>query len=79
MQQDLKKDAFSALCASIADQALRSLNEDHSENKETVRFTITLLEVLEEKTKGNLTDTEKDFLSKLIQDLRLRYVQNRNT
>jgi hypothetical protein len=36
--------------------------------------TIDLLEMLREKTKGNLTPEEEKFLENLLMDLRLRYV-----
>jgi hypothetical protein len=37
--------------------------------------TIDILAMLEEKTKGNLTPEEAKFLSNLLTDLRIRYVQ----
>ncbi len=36
--------------------------------------TIDLLDMLREKTRGNLTDEEQKFLENLLMDLRLRYV-----
>ncbi len=41
---------------------------------EAARFHIDLLEVLETKTKGNLTDDEARLLSKALNELRLEYV-----
>jgi hypothetical protein len=43
-------------------------------NLSLARQTIDLLEVLREKTRGNLTDEEGKFLENLLMDLRLRYV-----
>jgi uncharacterized protein DUF1844 len=37
--------------------------------------TIDILAMLEEKTKGNLTQEEERFLESLLTDLRFRYVQ----
>jgi uncharacterized protein DUF1844 len=37
--------------------------------------TIDILAMLEEKTKGNLTQEEERFLENLLTDLRFRYVQ----
>lgn len=37
---------------------------------------IDLLIVLEEKTRGNLSDEEKNLLTSVIQDLRLNFVKN---
>lgn len=39
------------------------------------KFTIDLLEILAEKTKGNLTKDEEEYLENSLCDLRLRYVQ----
>lgn len=39
------------------------------------RFNVDLLAMLQEKTKGNLTDEEEKFLQVLIQDLRMKFVQ----
>ncbi len=36
--------------------------------------TIDLLDMLREKTRGNLTDEEHKFLENILMDLRLRYV-----
>src|SRR4051812_26282093 len=38
------------------------------------RHTIDLLSVLEAKTKGNLTDEERQVFSHVLSDLRVRYV-----
>ena len=38
------------------------------------KYTIDLLQVLKEKTQGNLTDDEKRVLEGLLYDLRMRYV-----
>jgi hypothetical protein len=38
------------------------------------RQTIEILDMLREKTKGNLTDEESAFLENLLMDLRLRFV-----
>ncbi len=38
-------------------------------------FGIDTLAILEEKTKGNLTDDEERYLSSVLTELRMRYVQ----
>lgn len=43
-------------------------------NLEIVKQVIELLEILKEKTKGNLTEDEDRFLSSSITDLKLNYV-----
>jgi len=45
---------------------------------EGARQTIDLLGLLEEKTRGNLNETEDGLLKNLLQDLRLRAVQLQN-
>ena len=47
------------------------------ENLDLARLHIDLLSVLEEKTRGNLTSQESNFLSDLLYQLRLRYVEKR--
>ncbi len=42
---------------------------------EPAQFNIELLGVLEEKTKGNLTEEEKTMLSRLLYELRIQYVE----
>ena len=39
-----------------------------------VKHTIDTLQLLEEKTKGNLTDDEQDILRNALYDLKMRYV-----
>lgn len=38
------------------------------------KYSIDLLAVLQEKTRGNLTDEESQYLSSALADLRMRYV-----
>ena len=45
-------------------------------NLEQASFVIDLLAVLQEKTKGNLTDTEARLLDNVLRDLRLNYVSD---
>lgn len=45
------------------------------ENLELARLYIDLLEVLQQKTDGNLSSEEKGFLEDLLYQLRLRYVE----
>jgi len=50
---------------------------ESGENLEAARFYIDLLDVLRQKTAGNLTPQEADALEDLLYRLRLRYVQKR--
>jgi len=54
----------------IPDPATRDTNPDLPLAKQT----IDLLGMLQEKTRGNLDDDEKNLLSSLLMDLRLKYV-----
>jgi hypothetical protein len=76
------KPSFAQFLSGLATQALMSLGE--MENPLTRRRevdlvqaqqTIDLLELLQEKTKGNLTPQEENFLANVLHDLRLRYVR----
>ena len=42
---------------------------------ELAKHNIDLLEVLEEKTQGNLSENEKKLLDSVLYELRMRYVQ----
>jgi hypothetical protein len=42
---------------------------------EVARFHIDMLELLQDKTKGNLTDEESKTLSATLHELRMMYVQ----
>lgn len=48
-----------------------------AENLEAARFYIDLLDVLQAKTEGNLTDQERSVLEDLLYQLRMRYVRKR--
>ncbi|MBT8485199.1 MAG: DUF1844 domain-containing protein [Phycisphaerales bacterium] len=73
---------FRSLVGVLASQALMGLGtiEDPQTKGVVVdlegsRFAIDLLAVLEEKTKGNLTEEEAAELRQLVADLRARFVQ----
>jgi hypothetical protein len=70
------------LCGSLAAQVQMALGlfEDPVQKKTIVEMDaakqgIDLLEMLEEKTRGNLDDEEKALLSNLLTQLRLLYVE----
>ncbi len=50
-------------------------NGDSMENLELARLYIDLLEILSERSAGNLSNEEKGFLDDLLYQLRLRYVE----
>lgn len=73
---------FRALVATLASQAMMGLGAygDPQTGRVVIdlagaQFAIDLLGVLEEKTKGNLTDEESKELAELLPQLRARFVQ----
>ena len=50
-------------------------DEEPRKDLEMAKFNIDMLGVVEEKTKGNLTDQEASILSDTLQQLRMVYVQ----
>jgi hypothetical protein len=76
---------FVTLAMSIASAAAMSLGlaPDPNTQKTKIdvnmaRFNIDILEMLKEKTKGNLKKEEEDFLSHVLADLKLKYVEVSN-
>jgi hypothetical protein len=73
---------FGTFVLSLGSSALVHLGEIHHpetaearENLLLARQVIDLLAMLEEKTRGNLTAEETRFLSDLLADLRLKFVE----
>ncbi len=74
--------AFSGLVESLGAQALMfmgamrdPLSGQTHQDLGQAQAMIDLLEMLEEKTKGNLTKEEEDHITKLLNDIRLAFVQ----
>ena len=74
--------SFSMIVSSFVVQALIALGEMESpvdgkrtRDLEAAKFSIDMLQVLADKTKGNLDDNEKKMLDSALYDLRMRYVQ----
>jgi len=73
--------SFAALVQMLATQALIFLSDERDpqtgrslRNLDMAKFNIDLLGVLEEKTRGNLTDEEKRGLDRYLYELRMAYV-----
>lgn len=78
---ELPPASFSFLITSLATQALAALGQfpDPVENKhivhlELAKHHIDLLTMLEEKTKGNLTDEESKTLTDILHQIRMLFV-----
>jgi hypothetical protein len=72
---------FMMLVSGLATQALMGLGEmenpftgKRERNLEEARFHIDMIEILEQKTQGNLTEAEARAMESLLYDLRLRFV-----
>ena len=82
-QQNQKIEAsLSTLVLSIASSAAMALGlAPHptsgkvEKDLDMARFNIDLLSVLEEKTKGNRSSDEERFLTSVLQDLKMKFVQ----
>lgn len=74
--------SFTTLALSMASAAAMSLglapnpqSGKTEKNLEMAKFNIDMLLMLQQKTKGNLQTEENDFLSRVITDLQLRFVE----
>jgi hypothetical protein len=73
---------FSAFVYSLSTSALvhlgeipEPLTEKMDKNLPLAKQTIDILGILQEKTKGNLTQEEENLLNSFLYDLRMRYVK----
>ncbi len=79
--QTLPPASFEMLVSTFASEALIALgqvpnpiNNEYTISFEHARYTIDMLDVLEEKTKGNLTSDEAAMLESLLHQLRMAFV-----
>jgi hypothetical protein len=81
MPEELEAPSFFDLVAMLAEPVPIYLGDarlpdgQSAENLDTARFYIDLMDVLRQKTAGNLTAQESAFLEDLLYRLRVRYVQ----
>jgi hypothetical protein len=78
----LPKGNFAALISMLTTQALFAMGllhvkgqEKREPDLELARYNIDMLEVLQEKTKGNLTIEEETVLANTLNELRMGYVK----
>ncbi len=74
--------SFSLFASSLVTQALISLGEvenpfskTKTQNLDQAKFTIDTLQIIKDKTRGNLTDDEINLLDTALYDLRMGYVE----
>lgn len=79
--EEFKMD-FSSFILSLNASALIHLGEipdpqskQRTSDLSSARHTIEILEILLEKTKGNLTDEEQKLVDDVVYDLRMKYVK----
>ena len=77
----LPKGDFAALISMLVTQAFYALGaikmegQEKEPDLELARYNIDMLETLEEKTKGNLTENEKKVLAETLNQVRMAYVK----
>jgi hypothetical protein len=83
--QDLPPASFEMLVTTFASEAMVALGQlpnpftnEHTLNWDHARYTIDMLQVLEEKTKGNLSQEEAAMLEAILHQLRLAFVALQN-
>ncbi|RLA83317.1 MAG: DUF1844 domain-containing protein [Deltaproteobacteria bacterium] len=81
-QESIPKITFSSFIYSLSTTCLMHLGEipepttkQIQKNLPMAKQTIDLLEILAEKTKGNLTPEEDGLLKSLLTELRIRYIK----
>ncbi|MBA4389805.1 MAG: DUF1844 domain-containing protein [Syntrophus sp. (in: bacteria)] len=74
--------AFSTFLLSLSTSAIVCLGElpdplknEKSTNIPLAKQTIGIIEMLKEKTKGNLTEEEDRLIESILYDLRMKYIQ----
>lgn len=78
----LPKGNFAALVSMLVTQAMFALGllqvkgqEQREPDLEMAKYNIDMLEALQEKTKGNLTEQEKKVLENTLNEVRMAYVK----
>jgi hypothetical protein len=84
-QQKLEAN-FSVLTMSLASSAVMALGlapdpqtQKIHKDKNMAKFNIDLLIMLRDKTKGNLSSEESQFIESVISDLQIKFVQENKT
>jgi len=73
---------FNSLIFSLSSSALLNMGDiaepqtgERKKDLPMAKYSIDIISMLQEKTKGNLTEEEHKFLDSILADLRLRYVK----
>lgn len=73
--EDMNKINIETFFLSISSASLMSLEQGHLE---VAKQNIDLLELMQDKTKGNLTPEEQSLLEKLLFETRMKYLEKKN-
>ncbi len=73
--QSLVSSIYSAVLYNLGEVKIRGM-EEVEQNLDMARFNIGLLEMLKEKTEGNLEPEEKNLLDNLLSTARLKFVEH---
>ncbi len=81
-QHKLPPGDFNALVSLLATQAMYSLGliatekgKEPAKDLQLAKFNIDILDSIEQKTKGNLTEQEQSFISTTLSQLRMAFVE----
>jgi hypothetical protein len=80
-EHELPQASFETLVSTLTSQALLALGVvEHPSmgkmlNLDLAKFNIDLLEIIEEKTKGNLSEDEKRMMDQTLHQLRMMFVE----
>jgi len=55
-------------------QALNPMDNERTIDLDSAKFGIDMLQTIQDKTKGNLTEMEEKYITAILYDLRLRFV-----
>jgi len=80
-QYQMPAPTFSTFIASLSSSAMVQLGEiaepttgQNQKNMPMAKHTIDIIALLQEKTKGNLTNEENKLIQNVLTDLRMRYI-----
>lgn len=66
---------FQAAALQQMGKLINPLTKQVERNLEQAKYSIDILELLQEKTKGNLTEEENKYLDNVLFDLRMNYLE----
>jgi hypothetical protein len=68
---------FSTFVLSVSSAAMMAMTHEESADLELASQNIGLLELMEEKTRGNLTSDESKLLEQLLFEIRMKFVESK--